>query len=621
MQTMKRITLFYLLIISSLCLGQEYNYVLDTPPSEEFIANQLSKEHPRLFLTPERFKKIKEKLKKEPYKSHYLIIKKYADDALIAPPATRDLEGRRLLNVSRFIIGRITALALVYQIEKDIKYANRLENEILAVCDFEDWNPSHFLDVAEMSFGVSIGLDWGYNALSEATKKKAINALIKHAKFSLDSTHQDNWWIKGTNNWNQVCHGGLITAALMYYDINPKLATSIIKRAFHSMPYALDAYYPDGIYPEGASYWTYGTVYTLATIDVLKTALGNDYGLFNSPGLKESANFVTSSYGPLGIPFNFSDCGEKPRGAMVNFMLNYFVRELPGFNGSSENRILESLQEMSSFSRFTPLFFVWSLDQEYAKTSTISATYYGKGVNPLANIWLDADPTFYLGIKGGKATNNHGNMDAGSFVLDWKGTRWAMDLGSQDYTFLEATIGTKELWNKAQDGGRWKLLGKNNFGHSCLTVNNEMHLNEGFADLTDFKDSKESIEVQFDLTNLYSENTLKATRNLMVKKDASYLILKDELITNNNTNTIQWQWLTDKEVELKKNKAILKNGDQKLKIEIISHKKGTFKITSLDPPPLEYDEKHPNLKRLDFIIEKSDITQKDLVIEVKVSML
>ena len=46
------------------------------------------------------------------------------------------------------------------------KYLNRAVKEMLAVSAFSDWNPSHFLDVAEMTMAVSIGYDWLYDGLS-----------------------------------------------------------------------------------------------------------------------------------------------------------------------------------------------------------------------------------------------------------------------------------------------------------------------------------------------------------------------------------------------------------------------------------------------------------------------
>ncbi|MCL4195510.1 MAG: hypothetical protein KJZ87_27480, partial [Thermoguttaceae bacterium] len=67
-------------------------------------------------------------------------------------PVRRMLEGRRLLGVSRQAVGRVLTLATAYHLTGDRQHADRCEREMLAAARFTDWNPSHFLDVGEMTF-------------------------------------------------------------------------------------------------------------------------------------------------------------------------------------------------------------------------------------------------------------------------------------------------------------------------------------------------------------------------------------------------------------------------------------------------------------------------------------
>ena len=71
----------------------------------------------------------------------------------------------------------------------------------------------------------------------------------------------NNWWIKSNNNWNQVCNGGMIAGSIAIAEINPELAAKTIKRSLDGLPHALDEYRPDGVYPEGSTYWGYGTFF------------------------------------------------------------------------------------------------------------------------------------------------------------------------------------------------------------------------------------------------------------------------------------------------------------------------------------------------------------------------
>src|SRR3546814_3260738 len=100
-------------------------------------------------------------------------------------------------------------LCMVYRIEKKPEILQRINDELVAVCNFSDWNPSHFLDVGEMSMAVAIGLDWTAGNLPEDTIELAETALIeKGLKTSLAENGKQLWWAYGNNKWDQVRNGG-----------------------------------------------------------------------------------------------------------------------------------------------------------------------------------------------------------------------------------------------------------------------------------------------------------------------------------------------------------------------------------------------------------------------------
>ena len=104
----------------------------------------------------------------------------------------------------------------------------------------------------------------------------------------------------------------------------------------------------------------------------------------------------------------------------------------------------------------------------------VPTAWKGGGANPIV-VFMggENDPRhYYFGGKGGRGTVNHGNMDGGSFIFELNGVRWVVDPGNQNYNDLEKT--GFDLWNKKQNSDRWTLLTKNNFGHSTISVNNQM---------------------------------------------------------------------------------------------------------------------------------------------------
>ena len=140
----------------------------ENPVTPEWIDAHLYSVHPRLILTPEMEFRIWEKLDSGDtlVANGARLLLNQAESMLDLEPLVRQMQGKRLLGVSREAIRRLSTLALAYRFEKDERYLARLEQDLAAVCSFTDWNPSHFLDVAEMAAGVALALDWAGEWLS-----------------------------------------------------------------------------------------------------------------------------------------------------------------------------------------------------------------------------------------------------------------------------------------------------------------------------------------------------------------------------------------------------------------------------------------------------------------------
>src|SRR5699024_9573073 len=282
--------------------------ILKDPFNAQYLKKHIRKSTPRLILTPTIKKQLKKSVKRDPVvKNVYKAIKLNANSILEKPLLEHKKIGKRLLHVSREMLYRMNILGITYVVEKDPQILDRINKEVVDVCNFKDWNPSHFLDVAEMSMAVSIALDWTEGRLPKPTIDLAKNALIE--KGIKPSYGKNMWWINGTNNWNQVCNGGMIAASISIAEKDPELAAKTISRSLNGMPHALKEYAPDGVYPEGATYWHYGTTFSVLTSSMLQSAFGTDFGLSAYKPLMESAVFRLLSVAPSGNYYNFSDCG------------------------------------------------------------------------------------------------------------------------------------------------------------------------------------------------------------------------------------------------------------------------------------------------------------------------
>ena len=577
------------------------------PISESWIKEHLRKDGPKIVLTTDQLKEIKIAIKESPaISAYYDYLYKSAVSILKLPALERKLEGRRLLTVSRNAVSRISTLSIVFAISNERRFLKRLNEEILTVCDFSDWNPTHFLDVGEMAYGVAIGLDWSLDKLPSSTIRLAKKALVEKAlKPSLEKEYST--WVKRTTNWNQVCHGGLSVAAVAVADKWPRLSAQIINRAIINMPLALKQYSPDGIYPEGASYWAYGTSYTLLALSTFQSAFGTDFNLSQTPGFMESALFVKMLTGHTGLYYNYFDSRTENEWELEEFELfawfsdknkNYF--DGPRLINKAKNANFNGKE----VSRLSGAALCWMLNAEKLKESQpFPENWKGDGTNPIIVFKSkESDPSkFYLAAKGGRANLSHGNMDAGSFIFELYGIRWSVDLGLQDYTELEEKISVKNLWNSGQNSTRWTLLSKNNFSHSTLTLNNQLHKVDGNAPLNFFTNSKTQPEAEFDLSALFPETLASATRKFK-KLSEKKLEIRDSLTLTSKTQTVTWTMMTKANAEITDKGFLLTQNGKKLFVNLVAPLKAEKKITLLDPPPLSYDMRVPNLKKITFTI-------------------
>ncbi|MDA0195651.1 MAG: hypothetical protein O2887_11760 [Bacteroidetes bacterium] len=114
--------------------------------------------HPRILLLKEEEASIQTSITDSPVweKMHRAIIEE-SENMIDLPPLERIQIGRRLLSVSRECIRRVFYLSYAYRMTGDESYFQKAEEEMLAISGFNDWNPTHFLDVAEMTMGMAIG--------------------------------------------------------------------------------------------------------------------------------------------------------------------------------------------------------------------------------------------------------------------------------------------------------------------------------------------------------------------------------------------------------------------------------------------------------------------------------
>ncbi|NWJ52362.1 MAG: heparinase II/III family protein [Bacteroidetes bacterium] len=566
--------------------------------------------HPRILLTQGEEALIKKNIASDKtwLQVHQTILNE-SDRMLTLPPLQRIQIGRRLLDKSRECIHRIFFLSYAYRMTHDAKYLKKAEEELVTIAAFSDWNPSHFLDVAEMTLGVSIGYDWLYNDLSQSSRNLIKEAILKKGiEPSLDPKY--NSWLRVTHNWNQVCNTGMTYGALAIYEDQPEESKKIIDRAIESIKLPMGDYNPDGIYPEGYGYWGYGTSFNVMFLSAIEKTFGTDFGLTQSSALFKTAGFLENMTGNTGKCFNYSDCGN---GSGLNPAMFWLAKQAKDESLLFVEKKHLGTDRKISQDRLLPAIMIWgagiNLDNIQAPKKLLWA---GKGKNPMAlmrSSWTDPN-AIYVAIKGGSPSINHAHMDIGSFVMDANGERWSMDFGSQEYESLESK--KVDLWNMKQNSQRWEVLRYNNFYHSTLAFDNQLQKVDGYAPILSSSGKPSFLSATFDLSKVYSGNTNDVKRGIAIV-DQKYVMVSDEIESSDKATTMRWTMLTPADVKINGDgTAVLSKNGKTLLLKVVEPA-NTIITTRPTTPLHEYDAQNPGtiLVGFDVVIpanSKSKVT-------------
>jgi len=560
--------------------------------------------HPRLFVKrADAFEKIRGVIDQKPeWKLIRDWIVKEADGVLPQAPSERVQEGFRMQG-QHAVERRVGLLAAAYRLTGKPEYAERAKRELLAAAAFKDWNPSHFLDTAEMTLGVALGYDWLYDKLDEATRKTLLEAIReKGLKQALAKKY---FWTKGNSNWSQVCWAGMVAGALAIRDEEPELALEIIHQAVTSVPYSIKPYAPNGSYPEGPGYWTYGTTYFVYMLDLLTKALGTDFGLYDLPGFAKTGDYINIATGPSGLFYNYADGGEGRGHQLAVWWLalrsgrpDWLKKEAADMREAVRLGDLgkSALRHVS----FPALLLFWFQETDADVRIAMPLSWSSEGHVPVVVMrtsWEDPNAG-YLATKGGPAIQNHGHMDAGSFVYEADGVRWAVDLGAQGYYSIEK-LGMS-LWSSKQDSDRWKIFRLSSASHNLLTIDGQLQVATGFGKIVAFDSNPQLPYTVIDLNEVYAGQAGSAMRACALLT-SRIGVVQDRLTGVKPGAKVRWAMVTRaKSCKAQGNDMVLKDGAKSLTVRAVLPAGVTWQVLDLSTPPNTWDSANKGASMIAF---------------------
>jgi len=498
-----------------------------------------------------------------------------------------------LLSVSRDCLRRIYSLAMAYRWTEQERYAAKARETLLEVCNFPDWNPSHFLDTAEMSHAVGVGYDWLFDYLDAQTRDRIRTALIeKGLKPGLEVYDKGGWWAKSEHNWNQVCNGGMIVGALAIAETDPNYAERIIPVAVKSLPLALKSYAPDGAWGEGPGYCSYATHYTAYGLTALDTALGTTFGLLEIDGLAKAGAFPVYTAGSTGLYLNFADVGERsarrPMPCMF-WLARTFHNPLYAY---SEHEQIATRSAGAAH-------LVWYTASPRPSAARKKLDCYFRGdveVVTMRNAWDDPNALF-AGLKAGYNQVNHGHLDLGNFEMDALGVRWARDLGSENYNL-------PGYWEGKRGGQRWTYYRLGSSSHNVGMLDGRHQDALAKSSVVKAQVNVEQPFAVIELTEAYVGLARSAQRGLAMIGGRRAVLVQDEFDLSKPCE-LAWGMTTDAQVEVKERTvAVLKLKGKELTARLLSPQGAGFTVESAQQEPPQH--KNEGVRRLMVRLPQAD---------------
>lgn len=380
-------------------------------------------------------------------------------------------------DVNRVRLGRLALFAWAEALKGDGRFLPPLRTEIERLLGERTWVlPAHDrkldnletrvieVDLMAAMKGWVLGtiLHWHGEALGPEVasraraelRRRVIDPYLRSAREGPASTGM--WWLRTGNNWNSVCHAGVIGTALSGA-ATPAETAEIIACAELNLAYYVNGFTADGYCSEGVGYWNYGFGHFAMLAETVAQATGGTVRLLAG---ERAARAAVYPWGLQILPGVFPAYAD----------MNVKDRPLPWFGALAARQLAPAPLGLAP-----PPLRVGDLRSQMIYESAMKVFLPGltPGLPAAAppqtagpRHWFDeaqvyvgrASDAFGASIKGGHNAEHHNHNDVGSFVVALRDRAVLVDPGLEVYT--ERTFGPR----------RYESGVLNSFGHAVPRV-------------------------------------------------------------------------------------------------------------------------------------------------------
>jgi hypothetical protein len=397
-----------------------------------------------------------------------------------------------------------------------------------------------------------------------------------------DFARADFWWT-ARHNWNHVCNGSIVRAALYLLDDAAQLA-ALVHAPLQRMTYGLDGFTDDGGCVEGPGYWEYGFGHFVRAADALAFRTGGAINLLDDEKVARICRYPVAAH--IAGPFRatFGDANHGYLAAETPLRINRFhsVPELYALcethpDGTLRLRALHELALYRGERAPAPDGRdAWLPDMGLVKLRSRPGT----------------DQVTVVAIAGNNGVN-HSHNDVGSFIVHRRGHILLTDPGAPVYR--------RETFS----GDRYAITLCSALGHSVPVINGVLQpagaASAGTLTVDGLNAEAGPKVARLDLTRAYPPGTVASfVRTLTVDPGRHTLTLVDTFVFDAPPATLVEAFVTFEPVTVtdEAGAVVIGTGDAAARLEAAGVP-GRFAVTPL-PETARETRDGQTLKRITF---------------------
>ncbi len=383
-----------------------------------------------------------------------------------------------------------------------------------------------------------------------------------------------DFWHTARMNWNHVCNGCVIRAALLEIS-NPGVLARFIHPLIQNMTYALDGFTDDGGCEEGPSYWGYGFGHYVQAAYALHARTGGELNIMAHDKMQRICRYPLAVHLHGGHSASFADSSAGGVALLTALQINHFhtipeLYELCPRRDAGERTGAGALRgdDMHALA-------LYQGETATGRTDPNDYLLPDLGVVKMRGALGDA-PMAVAAIAGNNGVP-HNHNDVGSFVVNVGGRMVLTDPGAPLYNA------------KTFSDRRYEIFFCRSRGHSVPLINGleqqagSEHRGELSVEGLNQPGTKKAV---IDMTRAYPSGTVQQLiRTLTLDAETNSLMIEDAYRFANPPEAVEEAFITFEQAEVSQAGDAVGIGAGNKGFTLSACQPGRFSVEQVTPEP------------------------------------